>query len=277
MSGGIGIRAWPRRQAALLALILLAGGCATAAPPPGTPTGPSAADGPAVPPELATFCRPAVDLIEVLEDGPDISTGATPERVAAAMQEFQARFEPPLVAVEQNIPDAVEQDVGTLGRQARYAVATKMEAPLDTPEYESALTRTRITVTGQCALMDVRVTSTEYKYEGMPSDVRAGAISVTLINLGAEPHELDVYKIDDNERRPFKELMGLPEAERGRALVLTENGPDADPGGTETMLLKLPPGRYGAACRIPQGSTSVVDGTGPPHATLGETAEFTVR
>lgn len=125
--------------------------------------------------------------------------------------------------------------------------------------------------------MEVQVIAREYKYDGMPSTVPTGAFVVTLINLGAESHEMDVFQIDDDERRPFKELIVLPEAELGRAFASTESGPSADPGDTETMLLKLAPGRYGVACRIAQGTTSAQDGTGPLHATLGETAEFTVR
>ena len=261
---------------ALIVSVGTVGACGTADPQTES-TGAGPPGRPAAPPELASFCGPAGDLVQVLQDGPDTSAGAPPEEVATALQEFQARFEPALVAVEQTMPQAVRQDVGTLGRQARYAVATKSEAPLETPEYDSALTRTRVTITRQCALVEVRVTATEYKYEGMPSDVPTGAFVVTLINLGAESHEMDVFQIDDSERRPFKELIALPEGERGRAVTSIVSGPNASPGDVDTMLLKLAPGRYGVACRIAQGTTSAQTGTGPLHATLGETAELTVR
>jgi hypothetical protein len=273
-------RAWPRRQVVLFALILLAGAvgaCSTASPPPATQSaGASAPGSPAVQPDFASFCDAAIDLVQVFEGGPGISSTATPEDVATGLQEFQARFEPPLTTVEKNMPDVVRQDVGTLGRQARYAVAAKTTAPLDTPEFDSALTRTRINLVSQCGLREARITSTDYKYEGIPPNVAAGALAVTFINLGAEPHEMEVFRIN-NDPRPFKELIGLPQAERDTVLTSTESNISASPGSTATELLKLAPGRYGVACLVPQGSTAAQDGTGPPHAALGEDAEFTVQ
>jgi hypothetical protein len=275
------IRAWRGRPVALFGLILLAvaiGGCGgdggspSAAQP--TANGPGR---PAPPPELATFCGAAVDLLQVLEDGPDVSTGAPPEEVASTFQEFQARLEPPLTAVEQNLPPMAQADVGTLARQARYAVTTSTEAPLNTPEFDAALNRTRTVVTSQCLVPEIRVTSTEFKYEGMPTEVTAGALAFAQINLGAEPHEMEIFRVDDAEQRPVKDLIALPDAERALVLEAADISLSADPGDVDRKVVKLVPGRYGVACLIPQGSTDLVPGTGPAHATLGEVAEFTVR
>ena len=82
------------------------------------------------------FCGAVIDLIQILEVGPDISSNATPEDAAAALQKFGAQFEPPLTAAEKSMPDVVREDVETLGRQARFAVATKTAAPMNTPEFE---------------------------------------------------------------------------------------------------------------------------------------------
>jgi hypothetical protein len=124
--------------------------------------------------------------------------------------------------------------------------------------------------------MELRVTSTDYKYEGIPRNLASDAIVVTFINLGAEPHEMNVFQIDDSESRPFQELISLPQAERDQALTPT-GSISANPGSTDTQLIKLLPGRYAIACLNPQGSTAAQDGTGPPHATLGEAVEFNVQ
>jgi hypothetical protein len=179
--------------------------------------------------------------------------------------------------VEQNVPPTVQADVGTLARQARYAVTTSTDGPLNTPEFDAALARTQTVVTSQCLLPEIRVTSTDFKYDGMPTEVTAGALSVTLVNLGVEPHEMEIFRVDDAEQRPVKDLIALPDAERALVLTATDTTVSADPGEVDRKFLKLVPGRYGVACLIPQGSTDAVRGTGPAHATLGEVAEFTVQ
>jgi hypothetical protein len=277
--GRLRTRGRRRRQGAVFALIVLigaVGACSTAGPSPGTQSaGTGAPASPAPPPELASFCSAAIDLLQVLEAGPDISSNATPDNVA--LQKFAPRFEPPLTAVEKNMPDVVREDVETLGRQARFAVATKTADPMNTPEFDAALTRLRINVIRQCGVAEIRVMSTEYKYEGIPPTVAAGALSVSFINLGAEPHEMRVFRIPDGEQRPFTVLIGLPQGQRDQLLTSITPTISASPGSTDTEMIKLAPGRYGVACLKPKGSTPAQDGTGPPHATLGEAAEFTVQ
>lgn len=281
MPGGQRTSAWRGRHVALFGLILLTvaiGGCGggESSPSGAEPTA-SGASRPAPPPELATFCGAAVDLVQVLDDGVDVSADSTPEDRAKAYQDFQAAVEPPLTAVEQSPPPAVQQDIGTLARQARYAVSTSTDAPLNTPEFDASLDRTRVVVTSQCLIPEMRVTSTDFKYDGIPPEVTAGAIAVTFANLGAEPHEMEVFRIDDSEQRSAKDLVALPDAERGLVLSAVATSINADPAEVDRKFLKLVPGRYGVACLVPQGSTDDVRGTGPAHATLGEVGEFTVR
>lgn len=258
---------------ALVSLLGSAGACSSAGSPPGAPSaGTSATPGP-----QSEYCGAVIDLLQVFEVGPDVSSNATPEDAAAALQKFQARFEPPLTTVEKSMPDVVREDVGTLGRQARFAVATKTAAPMNTPEFDAALTRLRITAIKQCEIKEIRVTSTDYTYEGIPPNVGAGALSVIFINLGAEPHEMRLFRIQDNEPRPFTVLIGLPQAQRDQVLNSITPTMSASPGSTDAEIVKLAPGRHGVACLKPKGSTPTQDGTGPPHATLGEAAEFTVQ
>jgi hypothetical protein len=263
---------------AILALSVLTGSvgaCAAAEPPPpAQAAGTSAPATPTAPPE---FCNAVVDLLQVLELGPDISSTSTPADVTTALQTFGTQVEPPLTTVEKSMPDLVRQDVETLGRAARAAVATKNAAAMDTPEFDAALSRLRINAVRQCGIKEVRVISTEYRYEGMPTTLAAGALSLTLINLGAEPHEMRVFRIQDGEQRPFATLIGLPQDQADDVLTLVRPTPSAKPGSNDADVMKLTPGRYGVACLQAKGATPTQDGTGPLHAALGEAVEFAVQ
>jgi hypothetical protein len=256
--------------AALLLLTVATSGCGGG----GTP--PPALGGPALPPEKAAFCTAAVDLSRVVKDGPDIDDPpGPPEAVAAAFEDYAARLEPPLRDVELTVPPVAQQDVATIARQARYAVATISEAPLETPEYTAAVARLRTVTIAECGFRQVRVTAVEHRFEGIPPILPAGTVGFTLANQGAQSHELALYRINEGVPQPFPELVVLPDEQR--AAVLTDVGRmSTGPGDADTGFMTLIPGRYGVACRVPDGSTSTVDGTGPPHAALGMVAEFTV-
>jgi hypothetical protein len=273
------IRALPRRGAAsalvlLLAVVTSACGGAGTGPGPNAPVPPT---GQGLPAETAGFCTAAVDLAAVVNDGPDVpNPPPSPDDVAAAFDEYQARLEPPLTAMEQSVPPALQQDIATIARQARYAVATNDEAPLNTPEFDSAASRLRAFMITECRFEQVRVTAVEYRFDGIPPTLPAGTVAFTMSNQGAEPHELDVYRINEGVPQPFPQLALLPDDQRD--VVLTSVGEiSANPGAAETEFMTLIPGRYGVACLVLQGATPAADGTGPPHAALGMVAEFTVN
>jgi hypothetical protein len=270
------IRAALRRGAASASFLLLAvvtsacGGGGTTQVRPEEPTGQ------ALPAERAAFCTAAVDLVHVVSDGPDVANPpGPPEEVAAAFREYEARLEPPLKTMEESVPPALQQDIATIARQARYAVATNDEAPLDTPENASALDRLRFFMISECRFERVRVTALDHRFEGISPTLPAGTIAFTLSDQGSEPHQLGVYRIDEGVPQPFQELVLLPEEQKD--VVLDDVGViSTDPGDAETEFMTLVPGRYGIACLVPQGSTPTADGTGPPHAAIGMIAEFTV-
>jgi len=259
---------------ALLLLAVVTSACGGAGTSPAPPDAPA---GQALPADKAAFCTAAVDLARVVSDGPDVGNPpGAPEDVAAAFDEYAARLEPPLTAMEQSVPPALQQDIATIARQARYAVATNDEAPLNTPEYDTAASRLRAFMITECRFEQVRVTAVEYRFEGIPPALPAGTVAFTMSNQGAEPHELDVYRINEGVPQPFPELALLPDDRR--EIVLTSVGEiSANPGGADTEFMTLIPGRYGVACPVPQGTTTTADGTGPPHAALGMVAEFTVN
>jgi hypothetical protein len=236
----------------------------------------TAPTGQAFPPERAAFCTGAVDVERVVEDGPDVADPpGPPEEVAAAFKNFEVRLEPPLRAVEGAAPPVMQQDIATIGRQARYAVATNDEAPLDTPEITTAVDRLRTFTISDCRLEQVRVTALDHQFVGIPQNLPAGTIAFTLSDQGREPHQLDISRIDDGVAQPFQELVLQPAGQKDA--VLTEIGViNTDPGEVETEFMTLIPGKYGVACLVRQGATPTAEGTGPPHAALGMIAEFTV-
>ncbi len=129
-------RTWACAAATLVALVL--SGC----------SGETASDGagstsPNASAASAEFCGAAVDASRVLGDGPGLAEGAARPDVAAAFNEYKARLEPPLSVIETSAPEAVRQDVGTLARQARFAIAANDPTAVETPEFQAADERLR--------------------------------------------------------------------------------------------------------------------------------------
>ncbi|GAA0909311.1 hypothetical protein GCM10009559_79180 [Pseudonocardia zijingensis] len=240
------------------------------------PDEPTAPPGQPVPAETAQFCTAAVDLVQVVDDGPDVSDPpGPPEQVATAYKEFEARLEPPLRSIEASVPPALQKDLATIARQARYAVATNDEAPLDTPESTTATGRLRTFMISECGFQQVRVTAIDYRFEGIPPTLPASTVAFTVSNQGAESHQFDVYRVNEGVPQPFQELVLLPEEQKD--VVLTRVGLiNTDPGDAETEFMPLIPGQYGVACLVPQGSTPPAEGAGPPHAAIGMIGTFKV-
>lgn len=262
--------------AVLLLSAVVASGCGGGGTPPPATGAPPAPSRQALPPESAAFCTAAVDLARVVNDGPDIDEPPPPpEAVASAFKDYAARLEPPLRDIEQTVPPVAQQDIATIARQARYAVATVDEAPLETPEYADAVARLRTVMIAECGFRQVRVTAVEHRFQGIPPTLPAGTVAFTLANVGAQPHELDVYRIDEGVPQTFPEIVVLP-VEQREAMLTDVGRISTDPGLTETAFMTLVPGRYGVTCLVPEGSTPTAEGTGPPHATLGMVAEFEV-
>jgi uncharacterized cupredoxin-like copper-binding protein len=263
------------RCCVVLALAALAvTGCSNAVP--GAPPSGGATSAVPAAPDQATICGAAVDVSKVLADGPDIGDDPlTPEQVAAAFNEYRARLEPPLTALEHNPPAVLKEDLGTLARQARFAIENKDTAAVNTEEFQAAAGRLQSYVVRNCRYTTVRVNATDYAFQGIPPTIAAGTTVFTLINRGVEPHELNLYRIDDDTPQPMAELVKLPEAQRDEVLEAIISV-STNPGSADTVFATLTPGRYGAACLEPKGSTPEKEGAGPPHATLGMVTEFTV-
>jgi hypothetical protein len=143
----------------------------------------------------------------------------------------------------------------------------------------------------------VTVTAIDYEFQGIPETVAPGTKFVLENTAPAELHEMVALKLPDGETRSAEELIALPEAEQ--AEVISDEQPPAfvllaPPNKGEVIPAVgdgtvTEPGRYLVVCFIPQGAdpeeylnAPPSDGPpqvagGPPHATLGMVADFTVE
>lgn len=115
----------------------------------------------------------------------------------------------------------------------------------------------------------VEATALDYGFEGVPGEVPAGAVAISVTNGGEEAHEMFVGKLAEGtdiaevlafEGDPFEE--GLVTEEVGGVFI-------PSPGDTRVINAELESGTYGYVCFIPGPD-------GAPHAQLGMAGQFTV-
>jgi len=140
----------------------------------------------------------------------------------------------------------------------------------------------------------VAVHAVDYSYRGVPASLPAGEVRLSFTNDSQkEPHELQLYRINDGVNESFDQILADDEAQQkqpdqsnGQSTSTTQNPPPAPkmtffastgagPGDTAKMDLigKLPAGRYGMVCYLPVNG----DDANGPHYKKGMKAEFTVK
>jgi hypothetical protein len=221
------------------------------------------------------FCAAVVEVEAAFGMGPQIDETTPPEEAQAALEEFSAQVEPLLTRAEETAPDEVADDVATAADLARQAL-TGDQAVLESPEFQEADAGIDEFVVGECGFESIDAVGTDYEYEGIPDSLPAGTATVTFSNEGEELHEIGLIRINDDVDLSLEELLQLPE-EQAMTMAQFVGAAFAAPGEADTTYLDLEPGRYGAVCFIPQGTTHEHEGNGPPHLALGMLAEFTVE
>jgi len=128
----------------------------------------------------------------------------------------------------------------------------------------------------ECGYKQIAVTATDHAYQILPSAVPAETVAVTLSNQGQDAHQVVISRAKDGVTEPYTEILALPpdqQLQKATPLGLAQ----ADPGQSDTVFLRLAPGRHGVVDFLPQGTTNVNSpGGSPAHYTLGMVAEFTV-
>ena len=137
---------------------------------------------------------------------------------------------------------------------------------------------------------DITVTGVDYAFAGIPDAVDAGTV-LGFRNEGEEPHEMVVFRINDDVELSIQELLALPEVEVGEMIQHTGFALAAPGEDAEETVTVAEAGNYAMLCFIPVGTTSIPEGTpppsgepmpsgigsGPPHFTVGMVKQFTVQ
>jgi hypothetical protein len=201
---------------------------------------------------------------------------ATPEEIEAGLAEYNEQLEPALAQIEESAPDEVSEPVSTLADLVRGALESGDDSVFESPEFAEADGAIDEYMLAECGFEQIEATGVDYEYEGIPDSVPAGVVAVTFDNQGEELHEIAMVRINDDVDLPLGEIAVLPE-EEAMSMVTFTGVAFAAPGESDTTFLTLEPGRYGAICFVPEGTTHDMEGTGAPHFTLGMLAEFTAE
>ncbi|MDP9453854.1 MAG: hypothetical protein M3P97_10845 [Actinomycetota bacterium] len=222
---------------------------------------------------LSAFCDAAIEVEAVFSssgpEGPD-------------QAQLEAAFEEARTTAPADIASDVDRFV-SLTEEA-FAEGADFSGP-PPPEFEEIDTRIDEYLLANCDFSEVSVNGTEYAYEGIPETVDAGQTAFTFTNEGGEEHEFILIRVNDDVTQSIQELAALPEEEVFQ-MIRVVSFTSALPGGTDYSFVDLEPGRYGALCFIPVGSTPEAIAAaeaageeidGPPHFTQGMVTEFTVE
>jgi hypothetical protein len=109
----------------------------------------------------------------------------------------------------------------------------------------------------------VGVQEIDYQYVGMPDTVPAGLVAVTSTNGGSQPHQiiLGQLKVGVTDQQVVGAFPGRDA--KIDPLLDYAGGPNlVAPGGSQTVVVNLPPGRYVALCFVPtaDGTTHFMKG-----------------
>jgi hypothetical protein len=198
--------------------------------------------------ENAEFCNARVSFeAEFFADRPDR------EAINAILDDFEA-----------DAPAEIEDDVTVVADGLRENGGDAFEDPAFV---ESAASVDEYAL-DNCGFETVEVTGLDYSFEGIPDELEAGVVGFSFTNDGEEPHEMLVFRINDDVDASVDELVHLPERETIQMVEL-KAATFNEPGQTTYTFSDLEPGRYGAACFVETDE-------GIPHIDEGMQFEFEV-
>lgn len=229
--------------------------------------------------ELAAYCDAAFALETVAE--PEIDFDAmSPEEQAEAAKEFATEtLRPAADELIANAPEELAEDIEVLDSSLTEVEETGDFSVLESDEFKAAEANAHEHDLANCGWEAVEVNAIDYAFEGFPSTMEAGKISLEFTNDSEheEFHELALFKKNDGVTESATELLELPE-EEAETMAEFVAGTFAPPGESNFAVTELEAGDYFVACFIPVGATEEnEEGTGPPHFVQGMVAEFSVE
>ncbi len=221
--------------------------------------------------QFADYCGKSF-AIETYPE-PDIDfQSLSPDQLKTETKAFAAKLLPLAEQVRAVSPAEIKNDINVLADAVRQVTQTgDFEAAFESPAANAASDRAHVFDLANCGWAKVDISGEDYKFVGVPKKFEAGPVSFEFTNKGKEPHELMLFRVNDGVKESVKEIVGLPQKE-GQAKITRVGGTFAPPGEADYAVADLKKGRYGVACFVPVGGGD----DGPPHASKGMHAEFTV-
>lgn len=252
-------------------LLLLAGCSRSATRPPAASPTPSPSASPSPSPSPVSPYQQYCDKNLVLETYPQF-TPSKPGLTAQQRTEELKRYATGVLGAAEAVlavaPEQIKADLQTYVNSVRTTSQTGRAA--GGGAVAQAFGRVHAFDLANCGRTRVDITATEYSLQGVPQSVKPGPANFALTNRGKEPHELLLFRINDDVKDPAADILKLPEAETLKRAVLV-NRVSTQPGTDNYFVADLKPGRYALGCFIPVGGKS-----GPSHVTRGEVGEFRV-
>lgn len=161
-------------------------------------------------------------------------------------------------------PDEVQEDATVVADTLRESGGDAF----DDPAFVESITVVDEYALANCGFEAVEVTGLDFSFEGIPDELDAGVVGFSFTNDGEEPHEMLVFRINDDVDASVDELVQLPEQET-EGMIELQAATFAEPGQTTYTFSDLEPGRYGAVCFVETAE-------GVPHVDEGMQFEFEV-
>jgi len=222
--------------------------------------------------EFRDYCAKSLAIETYPEPDFSHTDELPPAQQADLFKSFASKLLPLGEQVVAAAPAELKADGNVQLSALRKVAQTGDPSGFDEPTFKAAEAKTHSFDLANCGWASADVTAKDYSYAGLPSSAAPGPLSIQFANKGGEPHEFSLFRINDGVGDSVKDLVGLPEDEAMKKI--TPVGQTfAEPGGADYKVFKLDKGRYGVACFVPLGEKH----DGPPHASKGMYASFTVK
>jgi hypothetical protein len=228
----------------------------------------SASAGAGPTPQVNDFCRAVLKV--------ERAVGAIDDEKGPTRKQAQ-QLDKALSGVEDTAPIEVASQVSTIASLFRESARSGAD-PFANPELEANINVVDEYRYNNCGYEQLQVVGRDHAFEGIPKTIKSGTVAFQFTNQGAEIHELAIFRFRGDDK--LQDLLKLEEAQ-ARKKIVEVGGTFAVQGETTYAFVELnKPGRYGAGCFVPVGSTSEETANtaqGPPHAVEGMALEFRVR
>jgi hypothetical protein len=208
-------------------------------------------------PEITTFCDAGLKV-----DRAFAAAGASNKPPTKKQQQA---IEQALTQAASVAPSEIASDVQSIAGIIQSSLQNKQD-PSEDPTFQQNLSAIDQYRFNSCGYNQVQVTGIEYEFQGLPKTLPPGKTAIQFTDAGTELHMLDLFRIKTKDS--LKKLLALPEKDAGKKVEDIGSADVITQGGTAYVFADLKPGRYGAVCFFPVGSTSLDalrNSKGAPH------------